>query len=76
MALYEYRCKTCDSTFDVRRPMSEANEPAMCPRGHVDTVRLLSVFASVGTAGSGVPSASAMVPSAGGGCGSACGCHH
>jgi len=28
MALYEFRCRTCESTFEVRRPMSEANLPA------------------------------------------------
>jgi putative FmdB family regulatory protein len=41
---YEYRCKACGSTFDVKRPMSESAEPAPCPQGHDDTVRLLSMI--------------------------------
>jgi putative FmdB family regulatory protein len=75
MPLYEFRCRTCDEPFEVRRPMSEANAPATCPAGHDDSVRLLSVFASVGA-----PSTSSSPAPAprmgGGGCGSGCGCHH
>jgi putative FmdB family regulatory protein len=74
MPLYEYRCRTCDDTFEMRRAMSESNEPAPCPAGHTDSVRLLSVFASVGgTPGSG---GGASAAPQGGGCGSACGCRH
>jgi putative FmdB family regulatory protein len=50
MPLYEYRCRDCDDTFELRRPMAAANDPAACPDGHTNTVRLLSVFASVGAA--------------------------
>jgi putative FmdB family regulatory protein len=75
MPLYEYRCKTCDETFERRRPMVEASEPAECTAGHVDSVRLLSVFASVGSGSSAAP-APAAPPSRGGVCGSSCGCHH
>jgi putative FmdB family regulatory protein len=70
--LYEFRCKTCDDTFEVRRPMSEAGEPATCPDGHEGAVRLLSVFASVG---GGAAPAPAAAPMTGGGCGGACACH-
>ncbi|MFM9037422.1 MAG: FmdB family zinc ribbon protein [Actinomycetota bacterium] len=73
MPLYEFRCRTCDSTFEVRRPMSEASDPATCPAGHEDAVRLLSVFASVG--GSAATSPAPAAPRAGG-CGSGCGCAH
>jgi putative FmdB family regulatory protein len=69
MAVYEYRCRTCDDLFELRRPMSESDAPAECPKGHADTVRLLSVFASAGVA-SGV-SGGAMPA---GGCGPACAC--
>ena len=48
MPLYDFRCKTCETTFEVRRPMAEASDPATCPQGHENAVRLLSVFASVG----------------------------
>jgi putative FmdB family regulatory protein len=74
MPLYEFRCHTCDDRFELRRPMSEANEPAACPEGHPNAVRLLSVFASVGgSTGSAAPTPAA---STGGGCGSGCGCAH
>jgi len=73
--LYEYRCRTCDETFERRRPMSESNAPAECAQGHVDSVRLLSVFANVG-GGASSSASSAPAPRTGGVCGSGCGCHH
>ena len=55
--------------------MADADAPARCPEGHVDTTRLLSVFAS-GSGGSATSGgSSAARSSAGGGCcGGACGC--
>jgi putative FmdB family regulatory protein len=44
MPLYEYRCRTCDETFERRRPMSEASQVAECPSGHLDSMRLLSML--------------------------------
>lgn len=73
MPLYEFRCRTCDDTFEVRRPMSESGEPATCPHGHEGAVRLLSVFANVGASGGSAPSAA---PKPAGGCGGACACAH
>jgi putative FmdB family regulatory protein len=74
MPLYEFKCRTCDDTFEVRRPMSQASDPAACPHGHEDAVRLLSVFASVGGGSAPAPSAA---PKAGGhGCGGGCACAH
>jgi putative FmdB family regulatory protein len=67
MAVYEYRCRTCDDRFELRRPMSESDAAAPCPRGHADTVRLLSVFAGAGVAAGG-----GEMPA--GGCGPACAC--
>jgi len=68
---YEFRCKACGSTFDVKRPMSEASAPATCPHGHDDTVKLLSVV-GLGGAGAGV---GLDAPASGGGCcgGGCCG---
>ena len=74
MPAYDFRCRTCETTFEVRRPMAEAGDPATCPDGHEDAVRLLSVFASVGTAAGSVTPPPA--PRSGGGCGSGCGCAH
>ena len=70
MAVYEYRCRTCDDLFELRRPMSESDAPAECPHGHADTVRLLSVFASAGVATGAATGGE--VPA--GGCGPACAC--
>jgi len=73
---YEYRCTTCDDTFELKRPMAESGDPASCPQGHPDARRLLSVFASVTSGGSPSPSAMPSGPPMGGGCGAACGCSH
>jgi hypothetical protein len=54
--------------FEVARPMSAANEPASCPLGHDDTVKLLSTVAMTGTA------AAARASAGGGCCGGGCGC--
>lgn len=72
MPTYQFRCRACEDTFEVRRPMSESGDPAVCPSGHDDTVRLLSVFARIG---SNVPGPVAG-PSGGGCCGGGCGCGH
>ncbi|WP_026341203.1 FmdB family zinc ribbon protein [Actinomadura atramentaria] len=70
MPRYDFRCRSCGSTFEVSRPMSEASAPAPCPAGHDDTVKLLSTVAVTGgAAGPAVP------PAGGGGCcgGGCCG---
>jgi putative FmdB family regulatory protein len=70
MPRYEFRCRSCGDTFEVDRPMRAASEPADCPQGHADTVKLLSTVALAGRA---LPR-----PAVGGGgggcCGGACGC--
>ncbi|MEU2507102.1 zinc ribbon domain-containing protein [Streptomyces sp. NPDC007863] len=71
MPRYEYRCRTCGDTFELSRPMAESSDPAACPAGHDDTVKLLSAVAVGGSAGS----SSAPAASGGGGCcgGGCCG---
>ncbi len=69
MPRYDYRCRACGDTFEVSRPMRDSAAPTTCPRGHTDTVKLLSTVAVTGR-GAGVPAA----PSGGGCCGGACGC--
>ncbi|MEY2227123.1 zinc ribbon domain-containing protein [Streptomyces sp. BF23-19] len=66
MPRYDYRCRTCDDTFEVSRPMAESSAPADCPAGHSDTVKLLSAVAVGGTS-------SAPAPAMGGGGGGCCG---
>ncbi|UQX01016.1 zinc ribbon domain-containing protein [Streptomyces sp. RerS4] len=72
MPRYEFRCRTCDDTFEVSRPMAESSAPADCPAGHADTVKLLSAVAVGGTSGAPAP---ARAMGGGGGCcgGGACG---
>ncbi|MFI7535183.1 zinc ribbon domain-containing protein [Streptosporangium sp. NPDC049376] len=70
MPRYDFRCRACGSTFEISRPMARSGEPALCPQGHDDTVKLLSTVAVTG--GSGV---TAPRPAGGGGCcgGGCCG---
>lgn len=78
MPRYEYRCKTCGSTFELRRPMSQSSAPTVCPKGHDDTVKLLSTVAvgsSSSSASSSTSSSAAPAPASGNGggcCGGGC----
>ncbi|MEV4938913.1 FmdB family zinc ribbon protein [Streptomyces zaomyceticus] len=65
MPRYEFRCRTCGDTFELSRPMAESSDPASCPAGHDDTVKLLSAVAVGGSAATPAPS--------GGGGGGCCG---
>jgi putative FmdB family regulatory protein len=67
MPRYEFRCRACGDTFVVNRPMSESGDPAACPQGHDDTVKLLN---TIGLAGGAV---SMNQPASGGGGGACCG---
>ena len=71
MPTYEFRCHDCATTFEVRRSMNQSSEPAACPDGHQNTVKLLSTIALTGGGGDG---ASAPMMSGGGCCGGSCGC--
>ncbi|MBU8857243.1 MULTISPECIES: zinc ribbon domain-containing protein [unclassified Micromonospora] len=71
MPRYEFRCRACGDTFEVSRPMAQAGQPAACPQGHADTVKLLSTVAVTGRSGS---APSGGIPSGGGCCGGSCGC--
>ncbi|MET7960886.1 zinc ribbon domain-containing protein [Micromonospora zamorensis] len=71
MPRYEFRCRACGDTFEVNRSMAAAGEPATCPQGHADTVKLLSAVAVTGRGGG---AGGAPAPAGGGCCGGACGC--
>ncbi|WP_188192280.1 FmdB family zinc ribbon protein [Nonomuraea sp. SYSU D8015] len=66
MPRYEFRCRACGSTFEVSRPMSASDDPAACPEGHDDTVKLLSTVAMTG--GAAAPRAAGGGGCCGGGC--------
>jgi putative FmdB family regulatory protein len=75
MPLYEYRCPTCRTTFELLRPMSDAERKATCPSGHGGATRVISLVASRSWDGAAVSGAAAS----GGGCacgGGSCGCAH
>ena len=46
MPLYEYYCPPCGTQFEVLRPMSKIDDPAVCPEGHETTSRVISLFAA------------------------------
>ncbi|GAA1397461.1 zinc ribbon domain-containing protein [Kitasatospora putterlickiae] len=68
MPRYDFRCRACGATFELRRPMAQANDPAVCPQGHPDTVKLLSTVAVTGGAVQQAPSAGGGGGCCGGGC--------
>lgn len=70
---YEFRCRECSEAFVVTRPMAQSSDPATCPRGHADTIKLLSVIGLGGRGGSDPVPAPSM-PMGGGCCGGGCGC--
>ncbi|HVF33559.1 MAG TPA: zinc ribbon domain-containing protein [Acidimicrobiales bacterium] len=74
MARYEYLCRDCGSTFELQRPMTDAEGEVRCPAGHGQVRRRFTVHAVAGGQ-SPAPIAPSPAPSAGGGCcGGGCGC--
>ncbi|MGQ0464039.1 MAG: FmdB family zinc ribbon protein [Sporichthyaceae bacterium] len=74
MPRYEYRCRDCEHTFELTRTMAQSGDPAPCPYGHADTVKLLSTVAvtGVGAGASRAPAAAPARPMGGGCCGGGC----
>ncbi|HWB35386.1 MAG TPA: zinc ribbon domain-containing protein [Rugosimonospora sp.] len=70
MPRYDYRCRACGDTFEVNKPMSASADPAVCPHGHDDTVKLLSTVAVAGLVGGrgGAPAPAGGGACCGGGC--------
>lgn len=46
MPVYEYSCAQCRNEFELMRPMSEVDEPAICPACGGKGVKLVSNYAS------------------------------
>ncbi|MDP3714424.1 MAG: zinc ribbon domain-containing protein [Mycobacteriales bacterium] len=63
MPRYDYRCRTCDASFEVTRSMTDT-APASCPDGHTDCSRVFTAVAVGGSAAAPAP--------AGGCCGGGC----
>lgn len=68
MPIYDVRCRACGATFEVNRPMARADEPAPCPAGHADTVRLLPTVAVTGRAAAAARPGGRPAGQGGGGC--------
>jgi putative FmdB family regulatory protein len=73
--VYDYRCRSCEKVFEQRTSLDGADD-VVCPDGHDDVKRLLSVFAVAGraTPSAGSSGSAAPMPSGGGCCGGGCGC--
>ncbi|MBI4294741.1 MAG: zinc ribbon domain-containing protein [Chloroflexi bacterium] len=46
MPIYEFVCPQCETEFEVMRPVSQADQPAHCPRCQTQGIRQISAFAS------------------------------
>ena len=78
MPLYQFQCRDCEDTFEVRRSFAQATEPAACRCGSENTRKLLNAVAfSMGSGGASRSKPSIPLPMQGGGCcgGGGCGCH-
>ena len=71
MPSYDVRCRSCGDTFEVIRSMANIDDPAPCPAGHTDTVRLLRTVAMTGRGSTG-PAPAAESGGGGGCCGGGC----
>lgn len=63
MPAYDFRCRTCDSAFEVTRSITDSS-PVACPQGHAETSRVFTAVSVGGTAPAPAP--------AGGCCGGGC----
>ncbi len=46
MPVYEYYCPKCEAVFELRRSISEMNNPAPCPKCGTQGKKLVSEFGS------------------------------
>ena len=46
MSLYEYLCPKCETELELRRPLSQRDDPVACPRCGAACQRVVSVFAT------------------------------
>jgi putative FmdB family regulatory protein len=76
MPLYEYYCPPCGSQFEVLRPVSQMDNPAVCPSGHTTNNRVLSLFAPISKSSYGDVATATMPQMTAGDscCGGSCSC--
>jgi len=68
MASYDYRCRICDTAFEVQRPVTAPVATVVCPGGHDDAARVWSAVAVTGTGRAGAPARAGGGGCCGGGC--------
>jgi putative FmdB family regulatory protein len=69
MPLYEYFCPKCESKYELLRPLSRMDEPAVCKAGHSAGERVLSMFAVMSRGSDGEVSSVGGCACGGGNCG-------
>ena len=73
MPIYEYRCESCQRSFEAL--VTRSDPQAECPEcGGKHLAREMSVFASSVSNGNGAAQTASPAPMPRG-CGSGCGCH-
>ncbi|HML22393.1 MAG TPA: zinc ribbon domain-containing protein [Aggregatilinea sp.] len=66
MATYSYRCRDCQTLFQVQKPMAEIDAETLCPAcGAAETQRLISAVAVFSSSADGQRRALAGAPSCG-----------
>ncbi len=55
MPFYDFRCPTCDERYEVRRPISESDQPTSCPQGHEGGIRVITTWGTGSAIRSGTP---------------------
>ncbi len=53
MPVYEYVCPKCDIKFELLRPLSRADESALCKHCNSESHRVLSLFACISRSNGG-----------------------
>ena len=66
MPTYAYRCRTCDTAFEVQRSLTAVPVATPCPSGHDETSRVWTPVAVGG--GAVAPAAAGGGGCCGGGC--------
>ncbi|MDD5362488.1 MAG: zinc ribbon domain-containing protein [Ignavibacteria bacterium] len=77
MPVFEYKCKECDTVYDVLHKSSKETNGAVCPNcKSSNSIKLISTFSSKISPGNkgGCENGNCGMPSSGGGCpGGMCG---
>lgn len=76
MPLYEYRCPTCRSVFELLRTIGRSDEPATCPEGHQGAERVLSLVAARAWGTDGASNSEGSAGGCGGCAAGSCACAH